>query len=259
MRKDLSKEKINDLYFNQNIPIKKIGILLGCSQNAISKRLDRVIKKNYTIKDKDYFEKIDSEDKAYFLGLIYADGSLNDKLQTLQINLVESDSYILQKLVDKLYNNRELRTIKPKQSTHQVQKQINVTNKKLYEDLKNYGLTQNKSYNGDWIDIKLIPKNLVHHFIRGYFDGDGCIYVNKKTKQRFVNITGTRLFIEGLRKLLVEYMVIYKGHVQTCNNCSVLSSTLSFGGNKQVNKFKEFLYKEAKTFLIRKNMKFTEM
>ena len=57
---------------------------------------------------------------------------------------------------------------------------IEIYNKELCQDLINYGCVQNKSF---CLKYPLIPYNLNRHFIRGYFDGDGCISYNKFYKR----------------------------------------------------------------------------
>ena len=81
-------------------------------------------KHNYKFKDENFFDVIDSEEKAYFLGLIFADGSLNDKLRTLQLSLVDSDSEVLEKFIKLIYHDRELRTIWPKKWNHSIQNKL---------------------------------------------------------------------------------------------------------------------------------------
>jgi hypothetical protein len=55
--------------------------------NNIEKR-PKVSKFNF---NEDYFESIDTEDKAYFLGFIVADGSVSDDTNTIKIIQKETD------------------------------------------------------------------------------------------------------------------------------------------------------------------------
>jgi hypothetical protein len=215
-------------------------------------------KSKYTFKDENFFEKIDSEEKAYFLGLIFADGSLNNKLKTLQLTLVEEDSDILEYFIRNIYLDRELRTIYPRSVNHKVQKQVTITSRIFYESLLVYHLSQNKSENGIWVNEGLISKELFHHFIRGYFDGDGCIYHNNKSGDKTVSFTGSHVFIENLRRFLVVELSLNKGNISKRYKDG-FSSTLTFGGLKQVEKIKKYLYKDSNIYFKRKLLKFNQL
>ena len=215
-------------------------------------------KSKYTFKNERYFSKIDSEKKAYFLGLIFADGTMNDKLRTLSINLVEDDKEILQLFTEEIYEDRLLREVKPRKVEHKTQWQATVTSKLFYEDLTKFNLCQNKSEIGQWLNENLVPKSLIPHFIRGYFDGDGCIYHNLSTGDKVVTFTGNHIFIENLRRYLVIELSLKKGNISKRYK-EGFSSTLSFGGAKQIQKLKEFFYKDSTVYLKRKLLKFNEL
>lgn len=210
----------------------------------------------YTFKDINYFNKIDTEYKAYFLGLIFADGSINEKLKTLQLTLREEDSVVLDIFMNEIYIDRDVRIILPKNDKHSIQKQATVTSSILYNDLVRLGIQPNKSVVGGKLEAEYIPSNLIHHFIRGYFDGDGCIYINQKTKCRYVTFTGSTDFINQIKLLLKENIEIGKGNISFRNESSTYNSTLSFGGNVQSIKIRDFLYKDATIYLERKKEKF---
>lgn len=212
-------------------------------------------KSKYTFKNERYLENIDCEKKAYFLGLIFADGSLNNKLCTLQVALVQDDDYILKNLCNEVYLDRNLRVIYPKKPTHKIQSQMTITSKLFYNDLLKYNLNQNKSKIGQWVNERLIPKELISHFIRGYFDGDGCIYHNKSNGDKTISFTGNSIFIENLRRFLVTELDLRKGNISKRHKDGN-SVTLSFGGLKQIAKIKEFLYKDSTIYLERKFIKF---
>lgn len=216
-------------------------------------------KSKYIFNDMFFFEKIDTEEKAYFLGLIYADGSINNKLYTLQLNLIEEDKYLLDCLNNYIYKNRPLREINPRELNHKIQYQLTISSKKIYNDLNKLGIIQNKSIIGEWMIDNSVPSKLMNHFIRGYFDGNGCIYNNLKTKNKLVTFTGTTLFIEKLREFLVKNISLRKGNISNRNSSSLYNSTLVFGGNLQVERIKSYLYNNATIFMKRKKEKFNQI
>ena len=105
----------------------------------------------------------------------------------------------------------------------------------------------------DW----LLKHEYLHHFMRGYFDGDGCIskcsLVNKrKVVQKSFNILGTFNFINAY-KIILE---------KNCNiNCNKICKkgniySISYSGNVIINNIYNFLYKDATIYLERKKYKF---
>lgn len=166
--------------------------LFGLSYKSLSEKYNictwsvgNVLKKN-NIKSRirkykcneDYFEKIDSKEKSYWLGLLYADGYVRKRKQSdgkhkqggiVGISLKNGDEYLLEKLIIDLESTYKLKKqIKDKFLSYKLE----VNSSKMVNDLINLGCTPNKS-------LKLLPPNLadefISHFIRGYFDGDGSI------------------------------------------------------------------------------------
>lgn len=163
--------------------------------------------------DENFFEQIDSESKAYFLGFLYTDGSVSsdesqNKRVTMQLNV--KDIKILEKF------RKELKTLKPiytkkrkdrvyknykvKESTSST---INISNVKIRNDLIKLGMVPNKTKTMTFPNYKKLPERFVRHFIRGVFDGDGTIA--KSNTSVTLNITsGSERFIQGMSKCLLE-------------------------------------------------------
>jgi hypothetical protein len=119
-----------------------------------------------------YFENIDSEDKAYFLGFIYADGYIvKNGRNRLIINIHTKDQHILEDLIVCIDGKMNIWNQKGRNIC-----QISISGKKIVEDLIKHGLHQNKTFT---IKYPNIPVELERHFLRGYFDGDGCIRVKR--------------------------------------------------------------------------------
>lgn len=128
-----------------------------------------MIKKNI-----DYFEKIDTEEKAYWLGFIYTDGYISPKLNALRIEIKSTDYLHLQKFANifgrKVYYAN--RTLGDKTFTSCY---VSIYSKKIIKDLNNLGIVNKKSDKDVYNFFEYIPKRLMRHFIRGVFDGDGTI------------------------------------------------------------------------------------
>lgn len=193
--------------------------------------------------NENFFELIDSEEKAYFLGFLFADGYVNEKLNMVDLTLHNKDKEILNKFVGLLYfEGRPLSIIR----TNYLRLVIN--SKKITNDLKLHGCFQKKTFN---LKFPKLDKNLIKHFIRGYFDGDGCVMINKNTLN--VAIVGTIDFLnevkENLNKNCCLNETVYDNrHPNRNNNIRALR----FGGNIIINRIFHYLYDDSTIYLNRK-------
>lgn len=174
---------------------KDLNLTSGSVQYQLKKNNIRLSPQSYKFNE-DYFKNIDTSNKAYFLGLIYADGSVYKN--SCKIKLVETDSYILEifkKDVEskKPLNYRKSEIIKGTSYIGKPQYSIELCSKILVEDLKNLGVHQNKSLTLTFPNN--IPTYFMSDFIRGCFDGDGCIYNSQN--RIMINYTGSQKFCEG--------------------------------------------------------------
>lgn len=128
-----------------------------------------------------FFSNINFEEQAYLLGFIFADGCVNEERHTLSININKQDQYIIDLLKDispEAYTRehksyKSIATVRGRQVKNHGSIRTNISSKILIEDLKKYGVIQNKTYTDMHLPI-VSDDILLKHFIRGYFDGDGC-------------------------------------------------------------------------------------
>jgi intein/homing endonuclease len=194
----------------------------------------------------DYFETIDTEDKAYFLGLLFADGNVYTARYRVQITLANEDAYILQAFATAIGYTGKMYIDREKYS------KLILPSKKMCADLTKLGCTPNKSLTLQFPTE--VPNELMHHFIRGYFDGDGHISKDKKLKNPYyhINITSSKSFMDTLKEILLTNSVKtgtlykrYKDREQSAYTTFVL--------NKSAKQFIEYIYKNASLFLTRKH------
>jgi hypothetical protein len=125
--------------------------------------------------NENYFENIDTEDKAYFLGIIFADGCLINDVKRykykLSLKLHTKDRCILEEFIKKINGEMDVWTHGQRDIC-----EINLSGKKIVTDLINKGVVPNKTFT---ITYPIIDEYLERHFLRGYFDGDGCIRISK--------------------------------------------------------------------------------
>jgi hypothetical protein len=223
--------------------------------------------RKYTL-DESYFEIIDKEEKAYFLGLLYADGC-NYKNKFFTISLAEKDKSILEKFNKELGSNRPIKIIKMslKNKNWQNQYRLDVYNQKMTNDLFKLGLVPNKSSLLKFPSKKQVPKHLLRHFIRGYFDGDGYIgYRKTKQYKGTRNLTQVNMsimsnlsFSESLKKNIFKELGIKVYLIQRYKEKLNVSRGIYLTGCKRNMIFFEWIYNDSTIFFDRKYDKYTEI
>ncbi len=185
---------------------------IAMSQRKISfKRIDHegneseVFLQKITI-NKNFF-KIWSSSMAYVLGVIYTDGNLlpgreRDPLYKnlgSRFSVAQKEPELLEKVLDlmgcnaKLYFSKQTRTGNPIYQFH-------VNEEEIYDDLLKLGLTPKKSRS---IQFPKVPESYVRHFIRGCWDGDGSVYLERNVLPCASFVSGSRQFIYQFVKHLV--------------------------------------------------------
>lgn len=193
-----------------------------------------------------FFENIDTEEKAYFLGLLFADGYNNEKGRVI-LTLQERDVDIIKKFNIVINSNRPLKLIKKKKDHHQNMYQLCIINKNFSLNLSKVGCTNNKSLTLKFPKIEQI--SLLRHFIRGYFDGDGCFYQNKKTyscrASMCVSLCFGESFIEIIKNILnIKFRLYHRKNNKI--------KEVYINGKKQVKIFLDWIYSNSNVYLNRK-------
>lgn len=189
--------------------------------------------------DEKVFDIIDTEEKAYWLGFLYADGYNGD---TLEVALKESDKEHLEKF------KRFLRSDIPiahRSKTKAVR--FSMKSKYLQSRLRELGVIRNKSLILTF--PKFLREDLTRHFIRGYFDGDGCISIRSSGKQEGqirVNLLGTEDFLLDL----LDFIGI-ECNIHRKSNNKAFHFELS---GKKAIKFIYLMYSESSIYLDRKRL-----
>lgn len=242
------KEEVIKL-FSQGNSCGKIAKLLKFSDSNVWKLLVKEGYKPTNIKytlNESFFEQIDTQEKAYVLGWWYSDGNIIPTGKC-RISLQERDKEILERISDILKYTGKLK-YKIKNGNRYNQWELNIDRKKVANDLIKLGCVPNKSMILQFPDENIVPKALLSHFVRGYFDGDGSI-------SNGIMIAGTYYFINNLSKILpCDITNIY----QRYKNRPLLESShqLFIGRSEEICKFYHWLYKDATIWLNRKRDKF---
>ena len=205
-----------------------------------------------------YFSVIDTEYKAYFLGLLMADGCVYKRKEyksfIIKISLQERDGYILEKFSGDIKYEGELK-LRKASGNAQNQLCLSIASEQIYNDLIKLNCVPNKSLILEFPPVGSIPTHLMNHFIRGYFDGDGCITHNLETQKQNpkfrADFASTLKFCEKIKQIIYSETGIL-GKIKKQGNIF----RLRFCGNKRVRALYPFMYKDATVFLLRKKEKF---
>lgn len=200
--------------------------------------------------DRHYFDVIDTEPKAYFLGLLYADGNVFQDV--VSIALQQPDKSILNKLKKALKYTGPIIPVK-KSGGRQPQWKLTITSSELAQGLSKWGLIPNKGFH---LLFPVLPDALYPHFIRGYFDGDGCIYINKKQDYLF-SLVGTHELLSGIQQILIQRLGLSQTKLYHPPRLSSKNLwILTYQGRRNVQTIRELLYTRSSVWLTRKQKKF---
>ena len=197
-----------------------------------------------------YFESIDTEQKAYWLGVLYADGCVSKKSKSLRFSSIDKE-WIEAYKKDLEYNGPLSTEYHPK-FNKSIYK-ITMCSDKLVDSLISYGCVERKSLILKFPDLS---ESLIPHFIRGYFDGDGCVYTGKYIRNSDC-ITLRVLICSGSKSLLEEMVkhlpISCKLIRQRQRVHTLYEIVLSVNDSKS---FYTYIYANATRFLQRKKDKF---
>jgi len=209
--------------------------------------------------DENYFEKIDTEEKAYWLGFIYADGFITKRKQgqnILGITLHEIEP--LEKFTKAISTNKPIRSYisNSKYKKNSVEYKTAIVSNKVVQDLESHGVVERKTFT---LKFPKLPENLTSHFIRGYFDGDGSVFECKSYRKTLVHlgitICGTESFLKDLRDsipFLKGVSCIFKD-TRKLTDCW----SIKLKANKRCLAMYTYMYQDCEeNYLSRKKIKF---
>ena len=206
----------------------------------------------------DYFLVIDTEEKAYFLGLFYADGCVfikqNPKrkssiVHSANISLQKKDRHIMLAFSRAVYGANRLRKIVYEDGRGQDAYRMEMRSKRICEDLIRLGCPPRKSLILEFPKDNKIPDHLFRHFLRGYFDGDGTVGIYGKNKTHFTwGIISSVMFVDGWRKHFGPIV----GKLGNLTD-KIRYHVVNYCGRDSFIRFRDYIYKDATIFFVRKH------
>lgn len=263
---NLYKDKIIDLYLNKKLSCQSIAEIIGARTSGIYDALKRWnidvrnlsdSHKIYTLNE-NYFNNIDTEDKAYWLGFIYADGFLVEP-NSIGIALKNTDKSHLKKFINALDSDYAINDYEKIDSYgYSKYSRVLIRSKNIYNQLMNKGVFLRKSLILKYPSKDILPTKFNRDFIRGYFDGDGTIVLS--TNSINFKICGTKeLLGEIIRVFNYEIsnefaQKLYKRRQDDKNNYYI-----SYGGKYKTLKVMRYLYENSNVYLDRKHDRYLNL
>ena len=226
---------------NRNYLSKEFGVSHGTISNIIKRNLRPREKGNrkYFV-DEEYFSIIDTEDKAYWLGFLYADGYVLEKNNTLIAGLTLKDLDHIEKFK---YDIKSTHLIK--NATTKNNYQFNIYNNNFTKHLVNQGCIPRKSFK---IEFPKLKDTLENHFIRGYFDGDGSVSATDKTLQLTICCASEKFLFDLVEKMKINAnLKRYKIYKRKDGLLIYVNSS-----GEDILNIRKYLYENSTTFLGRK-------
>jgi hypothetical protein len=203
------------------------------------------------------FDLIDTEEKAYWLGFIIADGSVRKHKGGslyLKLALSSKDKNHLEKFKKFLKSDNKISTYKVgnSQTSEKIYEtcEFQTGKKEITSTLEQYGIVPSKSFSIEFPDVS---EELVRHLIRGIWDGDGSVLYranNKKYPNNFspeVQLCGNKYILDSVQNIFEQKLGIIPSKLST------VSSIFLFRKNtRPAKKIIEYLYKDSSIYLDRK-------
>ena len=237
-------------------PISQVAINSLLRRNGYVAKSASELKRKYPIVE-NFFDIINTEEKAYILGILYADGYNNTDRNSVSLGLKETDREVLDKITALIQSSKPLQYVDTSNQrknlgfeNSQNQYRLIIANKHISQRLVELGCGKAKTHNLTFPTEEQVPSCLIRHFVRGYFDGDGSVSGNKQKQFCFV---GTIDFLLPLQQILVKELNFSKTkldrrHKDIDNNIR----SLRYCGVNQCITFRDWLYKDATIYLERK-------
>lgn len=263
--KDEELNRIITLY-NNGVSLRELENITGYSRKTLSKILKEhnVVIKDNTINSRKYelneefFKKIDTKEKAYWLGFMAADGyitsSAKQRNQRFGATLSIKDKEHLENFKNCLNATYEIKEYNASEGNYNSDSRfcrLLMTSQKSVDYLKQLGIVENKTLILQFPTEEQVPEKYIYDYIRGYMDGDGSICFSNNSC--IIGFTGQKDFLLKIQEKLGVHTKL-----TTKDN---MTYQFNIGGNTQCKKILDKLYKgsKKKTRLDRKYKKYLEL
>ncbi|UOE58139.1 LAGLIDADG family homing endonuclease [Cytobacillus oceanisediminis] len=215
-------------------------------KHGIPKRSNKQNSRKYEV-DHHYFDVIDTEEKAYWLGFLAADGYVRGGNRCeVGMSLEIKDIGHVDKFKQAINATYPVKTYEGTTSYNNVAyARLLVASESMKEALEKHGIVEHKTL---VLEFPELPEELVRHFIRGYFDGDGSFSYYAKKNQYQIKICGTTAILTGI----LEAFEMLNQKLYKRNDDDKDNYYISIGGMNQVRQLADYMYDGATIYLERK-------
>jgi DNA-binding Lrp family transcriptional regulator len=255
----MGEEMIN--LYNSGKSFREISEILNIPTTTVWRKLKNKVEikkhsfygeklRKYKINE-NFFQKIDTREKAYILGLLLADGHRCKNVKQIRLKLQEQDKQILEQIKLVMDYDKPLNYEKRKEESHQNTYSLIICNSKICDDLEKHGIVKNKTFD---IKIPIISDELFMDMFRGYFDGDGWFSCDDNNKFGTIGIIGEVRFITFVKNKLAELFDI-KSFFSYDKRHDTRIVSLRIRKKEDIKKLEKLMYYKTNLYLIRKNNK----
>ncbi len=236
--------------------VKRFGVTKSAIIGILKRRgIHRAVIRKYVF-DATYFDDINSEDKAYWLGFIFGDGSIDATSRSLRIDLNNRDRQHLEKFKISIKANYNILKSNIDMSL------LCINDVTFCKKLSKYNIIPNKTYLTTSLPMDEIPENLQKHFIRGLLDADGwytkSIHRKGKSQYQFGVCNHSLNIIKQIKNWFKEHNLDGGCIVERSGANSYVCQYTVLGNNNFKNMFK-LLYDDSSIYLDRKYEKIKEI
>jgi len=223
-------------------------VQLHLKKNNIKLRNKMSSKRTYNRK----FFKYYSAKSCYWAGFIAADGCVYSNKDAINITLSKKDKSHLEKFIEDIKSNHNIHHYKD--VVHLTIYGLDFIN----DFAENYGFGPRKTFKLKF--PRKIPNKYIHHFIRGFFDGDGSIYKHSQANIMNLDFLGTRDIMYYIGEHFKNNLNIYIRNQYRLPKIRKVKNiyNLRYSGNN-AKKILKYLYKySGNSKLDRKHKKYLE-
>lgn len=251
--KFMLKKEVLINYLNQGLSTRDIEKISGESKSNIGYWINKYDINKYMkyqkpeYKNINYFNKIDTKEKAYILGFIIGDGYI-DKSGNFECTVMLKDKNILDFISYEIGCNVLKDETFNKNKRHFPNASIHIGNNILLRDIyKLFGgrLKEDRR-------IPIIPKQLERYLILGFFDAEGCItWGFRKDRNRLwqkISFTSKIKMLEGIQKILLKQNIATSIKPKSKEDCHVME----FSDRTRIKMFLDYIYPDEEFIILKR-------
>ena len=191
--------------------------------------------RKYTLIE-NYFEKIVTEEQAYWLGFLWADGHVNPERGRIVLTLKKDDWKHVFRFAQAICTDAPIRMDNEKCV-------LEIHSKKMCKDIIDKNFRKG---------VPKIPAQLIRHFIRGFFDGDGTITKLRENEYEVSFTNSDPIILKWIGDVISNAIGCKPRKILKDHN----AFRIRFGGTDIVRGIRDFFYENSTIFLERKYQKF---